>query len=76
MTKEMSHVKPPGGAGVAGRHGMKHVNNNWILPLLVLGSCAGAADAATIALSGYLNESANPFLVGPGPGGSNALVRR
>ncbi len=51
---------------------MKHVNNNWILPLLVLGSCAGAADAATIALSGYLNESANPFLVGPGPGGSNA----
>ena len=44
----------------------------WFLSLVILGLTASSASAATIVLSGFLNDPANPFLVGPGPDGSNA----
>jgi hypothetical protein len=37
----------------------------WFLSLVVIGLSASSASAATIGLSGFLNDAGNPFLVGP-----------
>jgi hypothetical protein len=42
------------------------------LSLILIALSASFASATTIVVSGYLDDAANPFLVGPGPDGSNA----
>jgi hypothetical protein len=40
---------------------------HWFLSVALVGLGASNASASTIVLSGFLNDSGNPFLVGPGP---------
>jgi hypothetical protein len=42
------------------------------LSLLAIGLSASTASATTIVLSGYVDDAGNPYLVGPGPSGSNS----
>jgi hypothetical protein len=43
------------------------MHKRWLLSLVLIGLTATTAGAGTIGLSGFLNDTTSPFLVGPGP---------